>query len=275
MKEALAQLKKQTTKINPPTEITLQEWENFAKNCTVVLMAGGESSRFGIPDVNKNAFVLPNGDTMIEMTIRLYRDTGIKDFVALVYHKGQIIEELLGDGTKLGVSIRYSYDPDKPVGKGGAIKNAFENGALQPGKYFIVHNPDDVILNFPKSFPKYIASAHLEGEKKGAISTVVVVEETPYSYTGMTILDNKVKQIEMYPMIPIPTHIGVTIFSPEAKEYFDKMFDYSEKQDFEKLMFPVLADEEKLNAVSISNDCWLAVNNPKSYKQLLKALNLE
>lgn len=277
MKKALKELKRKISRIEKPKKISNKEWEGFVNNTTVVLMAGGESSRFtevtnGAP-VNKNAFCLKNGDSMIEMTIRMYRDAGFKNFTALLYHHASSIEGLLGDGSKLNVNVRYSYDPEMPVGKGGAIKNALLNGAIPWHHYSIVHNPDDVILDFPGVFPRHIVEGHIHGEKKKALATVVVVEGTPYTFTGMKISGNIVEQIEMYPLIPIPTHIGVTILSPRVYDYFDKYFDLGKKADFESVLFPILAKKSLLGAVSIPADTWIAVNNAKSYKELLKRLD--
>ena len=215
MKNALEKLKREVSVINEVPNLNEEEWEKFANNTTVVLMAGGEGKRFrsviGEQKVHKTSYRLPNGDSLMEMAIRLYKEAGIKDFVALVYHEAQSIVDLLGNGEHLGVSVRYSVDPEKPVGKGGAMRNALAQGFFPPTKNVIVHNPDDAIVNYKGSFPKDIAKFHIEGIKEGKIATVVVVEETPYPYTGMKIKNNAVTQIEMYPLIPIPTHIGVTI----------------------------------------------------------------
>ncbi len=279
MKKALKELKKKITNLKKPRPISDDLWDKFVKQTTVVLMSGGESARFldvtKNVDVNKNAFQLPNGDSMIEMAIRMYREAGFKDFVALVFHGGQSIENRLGDGSSLGVRIRYSYDPEKPVGKGGAIKNALVKGFIPKNHYCIVHNPDDVILGFPGNFPRYISSGHLRGEERGALVTVVVVEETPYAFTGMKISNNIVKQIQMYPQIPIPTHIGVTMLSPGSYQYFDKYFDLDKKTDFESVLFPILAKKNQLAAVSVPANCWIAVNNAKAYKELTKRLELK
>ena len=241
---------------------------------TIVLMAGGESSRFqsvpGSETTNKNSFKLPNGDTMIEMCIRMYKTAGFTNFVALLYHKSNTITDLLKDGSELGVNIAYSYDPDMPVGKGGAILNAIKNGSIPSDHTIIVHNPDDVILNFDGSFPDYIAQEHDKGIQNGTTATVVVVKETPYAYTGMTLDNGFVKDIEMYPMVKIPTHIGVTILDPKCFEYFEKLFDLTKKSDFEQVLFPILASESKLFSASIPNANWLAVNDLKAYKKKKK-----
>lgn len=273
MKKALKELRKKINRVKKPKKIKDKVWEHFVDNTTIVLMAGGESSRFSEVTngsaVNKNAYVLPNGETMIEMAIKMYRDSGFKNFVASVFHNANSIENVLGDGSKWGINIRYSYDPEKPVGKGGAIKHAINQNLIPKNHYFIVHNPDDVILDFKGDFPRYIAQGHLDQSK---LATVVVVEETPYAYTGMKIIDNVVHQIEMYPQIPIPTHIGITILTPDINPYFEKHFDLNKKADFESVLFPILAKKKQLSAVSIPSDCWIAVNNAKAYKQLVKRL---
>jgi len=91
MKEVLEHLRAEICNLPEIPKISKEQYENFANNCVVALMTGGESSRFkeveGANGTNKNSFRLPNNDTMIEMTIRMYRDAGIKDFVALVYHE--------------------------------------------------------------------------------------------------------------------------------------------------------------------------------------------
>ena len=276
MQKALQNLKKEICDIKLPGEIAGKKIAKCIENTQVALMAGGKGARFrevlGSQDTNKSVHELPNGETMIERVIKMYADAGIKDFVALVYHKADSIKEKLGDGEKFGVNIKYSYDPEHPVGKGGAIRNALENGSLNPQKSLIVHNPDDVIVNFEDKFVEHIIAGHLKGEDENMEATVIVVEETPYAFTGMAIKNNVVEEIDMYPLIPIPTHIGVTVFSPRVYKYFPKMFDLTKKSDFEKVLFPVLSEKRKLYAVSIPNNAWIAVNNLKSYKQFVEYL---
>lgn len=258
-----------------PRDIPDDEWQNFVDNTTVALMAGGESSRFSSvldgTQANKSAFELPNGDTMIEMCIRMYRDAGFKHFVALVFHNAHSVEGRLGDGSSLGVHITYSYDPEVPIGKGGAVLNALENGSIPEAHNLIVVNPDDVILNFP-DFPHYIGQAHLEGVASGAVATAVLGLGQAYHATGMMVVDNKVTDAQMYPFIPVPAHVGITLFSPAAYPYFRQHFSLTEKSDFENVLFPILAGEGKLWSAGLTRGLWIAVNDAKSYKQLVSEL---
>lgn len=258
-----------------PAKVTDDEWESFANNTVVALMAGGESSRFSSvldgTQANKSAFELPNGDTMIEMCIRMYAQAGFKKFVALVFHNAHSVEERLGDGSALGVQITYSYDPEIPVGKGGAVLNALENGSIPESHNLIVANPDDVVLHFPE-FPRYISEAHIEGMKQGAVATAVLGLGQAYHSTGMMVVDNKVVDTKMYPFIPVPAHVGITLFSPEAYTYFRQSFSLTEKSDFENILFPILASEDRLWSAGLTKGLWIAVNDAKSYKQLCNEL---
>src|SRR3989344_4458036 len=244
-------LSKSVAKFHEPPAASEKEWEKFVDNTVVALMACGESSRYAAvlngKKVQKNAHELPNGDTMIEMAIRMYRDSGLKKFVALVFHHAHTIEDRLGNGSGLGVEIKYCQDPDPPAGKGGAIRNAIEQGFIPHGCSLIVVNPDDVVLNFPGSFVRYIGNAHIEG-------------------------DNKVVDTMMYPVIPVPLHVCASIFSPKVIPRFLKLFSLTEKSDFENVLFPILARQKKLWSVGITEGTIIPVNDLKAYKQLVDLL---
>lgn len=279
LQDELDALSKTISKFHEPTLVPEKEWEEFANKTVVVLMAGGESSRYAAvlngKKVNKNAHELPNGDTMIEMAIRMYRDAGIKRFVASVFHNAHSIEDRLGDGSGLGVELTYSHDPQKPVGKGGAIRNALDNGSIPEDYNLIVANPDDVILNFPGSFPRYIGSAHLDGIKNGMLATAVLAPGQASAATGMMVVDNRVVDTQMYPFIPVPAHVGITIFSPKIFPKFRELFKLTEKSDFEQVLFPLLAESKKLWSVGLTRGTWIAVNDLKSYKQLVELLGID
>ena len=272
----LDELGKKIASFHKPEPIDDAAWEEFASKTVVVLMAGGESSRFSSvlegADSNKSAFVLPNGDTMIEMAIRQYRDAGIKKFVALVFHNAHSIEDRIGDGSQLGVEVVYSYDPERPVGKGGAVRNALDNGSIPEGYNVIVVNPDDVVLDFPGSFPRYICESHIEGLSKGMQVTAVLGVGQAYASTGMMAVDNAIVDTQMYPFIPVPAHVGITVFSPEVTPRFKELFSLTEKSDFEQVLFPLLAKEGKLWSAGLTEGLWIAVNDLKSYKQLVSKL---
>lgn len=278
MKDEFEKLRKNLCSWDKTEKLTSKEWDKVSQKTTVVLMSGGESSRFrevvGSANVNKNAFQLPNGDTMMEMTVRMYRDAGIKKFVALVRENAESIIEVLGNGEKLGVQVEYSTDPNPPAGRGGAMRKAYETDKFDNSHYIIVHNPDDLILDFEGNFAKHILEGHINSEKQGAKASYVVCDGASLPGSAMHIKNGQVVETEYGPFVPIPFHIGTTIFSPGLKDSFIKEFDYSVKADFETTMLPKMAKEGKLFAVGIPVKNWYPVNNLKNYKQLLAKLGL-
>ena len=276
MFRALEELRAKVCRPGPSPAVDPEEVARLKETCVVVLPAGGEGSRLrtllGSDAVNKAVLKLGGDESMIRRTVRMYRDAGIGRFVTLIYHAGSSVVEDLGDGRALGVEVRYSEDPGRPVGRGGAILNAIQNGALPDGATLIVHNPDDQIVRYPGSFVNDILAGHLQGAGGGAVATVVAVKETPYTYTGLRVEDGRVREIASYPPIPIPTHVGVSVLSPETFRYFREMFDLSQKMDFEGVMFPKLVTEDRLYAVLIPPECWVAVNDPKGAKRFVEAM---
>lgn len=274
----LDELSKRVAKFHEPPAASEKDWQKFVDNSVVALMAGGESSRYAAvlngKKVQKSAHELPGGDTMIEMAIRMYRDAGLKKFVALVFHHAHSIEDRLGDGGGLGVEIKYCQDPDPPAGTGGAIKNAIEQGFIPRKCNLIVANPDDVFLNFPGSFVRYICSGHIEGQKKGMLATAILAPGQAYAATGMMVVDNQVVDTQMYPFISVPAHVGISIFPPKILPRFEKLFSLTEKSSFEATLFPLLAKEKKLWSVGLTKGVWIAVNDLKSYKQLVDLLTV-
>lgn len=279
MRAALKQLRNAIYSPGEKVLLSKSELRQFAGQCVVALAVGGEGSRLKAAtesqQVHKTASRLPNGDTMAERTIRMYRDEGFRDSVALVFHNAQSVIDVLGDGSRLGVRITYSHDPEHPVGRGGAIRNALDNGSIPRTKSLIVHNPDDQIIGYEGSFPRDIVLGHLVGVQRGMIATAIVVDGTPYAYTGMKIDRGVVEQLEMYPFIPIPTHVGVTVFSPGVYDYFLNLFDLTKKVDFESVLFPLLAQEKRLYSCMIPERCWLSVNDPKALAKLIELVQRE
>ncbi|HSW79118.1 MAG TPA: sugar phosphate nucleotidyltransferase [Candidatus Babeliales bacterium] len=259
-----------------PASVSDTEWEKFTSNTIVALTAGGESSRYSAAlkgqDVNKNAHELPNGDTMIEMTIRMYRDAGIKKFVALVFHNAHSVQDRVGNGSNLGVEVTYSQDPEQAAGTGGAIRNALENGSIPKSSNLIVSNPCDIFFDRPDNFVRRYCESHIEGENQGMLATAILTRGIPIPATGMLVQDNRVIDAQKFPFVPIPSHVGISIFSPKLYPRFKKIFDLTKKTDFEQLLFPALAKEEKLWSAFLTHGLWVQVKDLKGYKELVDRL---
>lgn len=92
----------------------------------VVILAGGLGTRLRAvaPDVPK-ALVPVAGKPFVDRQLELLARHDLRDVLLCVGHMADQIEAHLGDGSRLGFRIRYSYeDPGSLLGTGGALLNA-------------------------------------------------------------------------------------------------------------------------------------------------------
>ncbi len=257
--------------------IEKHDLDDFKGKCLVILPAGGEGTRARAltsnQEINKAVFSIEGGQSLIERTICMYRDAGVKNFLCLTYYRSKSVRQQLGDGSSLDVTVNYSEDPGYAAGRGGAILNALDNGLIKKEHTGIVHNPDDIIITSEQRFPDSLLINHLKGMENDAKATVVVVSHTPYAYTGMSIENSFVSEINMYPMIPVPAHVGVTVLSSNSWKFFEDSIERGKKIDFETNILPKLAQEGKLYAYVIPYDSWYPVNDLKGARRLKARLS--
>lgn len=87
-----------------------------------VIQAGGKGTR--MLSLTKDEIPKPmlnlDGKPMIQWQIENVKKYGINEFVIIVGHLGEKIEEYFGDGAKFGVTIRY-IEEKEPLGSAGAL----------------------------------------------------------------------------------------------------------------------------------------------------------
>jgi NDP-sugar pyrophosphorylase family protein len=90
-----------------------------------VILAGGRGTRLGplTQDLPK-ALVDVAGRPFLDYQLELLRKSGVSEIVLCVGYLGSLVELTIGDGSRLGVSIRYSHDGPEPLGTAGAVRNA-------------------------------------------------------------------------------------------------------------------------------------------------------
>jgi NDP-sugar pyrophosphorylase family protein len=107
-----------------------------------MVLAAGQGTRLRpITDDKPKALVPVAGRPMIEYALLLLRHYGICEIVINLHHFGEQIENYLGNGSKLGLQISYSNEPELLDTGGGLLK---AKPFLQDGS-FIVINTDALI----------------------------------------------------------------------------------------------------------------------------------
>jgi NDP-sugar pyrophosphorylase family protein len=91
----------------------------------VTILAGGIATRLRpISGTTPKALIAVAGEPFIAHQLRLLRREGVERVVLCVGHLGEMIRGFIGDGRGFGLKVEYSFDGDKLLGTGGALKRA-------------------------------------------------------------------------------------------------------------------------------------------------------
>jgi len=91
----------------------------------IVVLAGGLGTRlYPITETAPKAMLEVASRPFIAHQLALFARHGIEKAIYCVGHLGEQIESFVGDGSRFGVDVRYSYDGDRLRGTGGAVRNA-------------------------------------------------------------------------------------------------------------------------------------------------------
>jgi NDP-mannose synthase len=86
-----------------------------------LIMAGGKGSRLYPYSASLPKPLMPLGDKpVLEILMNQLRAAGITEIILAVNHLRHLLEAFFGDGSRLGVSVTYSFE-DRPLGTAGPI----------------------------------------------------------------------------------------------------------------------------------------------------------
>ncbi len=91
----------------------------------VAILAGGLATRLRpLTEKIPKAMVALNGLPFIHHQMTLLKDKGINEVVLCVSYLGEQIKDYVGDGSRFGVKVSYSWDGKELLGSGGALVKA-------------------------------------------------------------------------------------------------------------------------------------------------------
>lgn len=111
----------------------------------VMLFAAGRGERLRpLTDTTPKPLLPVAGVPLIERQIEALARGGVRDVVINLHHLGEQIEAHLGDGSRLGVRIRYSWE-DRKLETGGGLLQALP--LLGDGPIWLLNG--DVLMDLP------------------------------------------------------------------------------------------------------------------------------
>jgi dTDP-glucose pyrophosphorylase len=174
----------------------------------VVIMAGGLGSRLEqLTRETPKPMLKVGSRPLLETIVRGYAEQGFRRFYFAVNYKAEQIEAHFGDGSALGVDIRYLRERER-MGTAGALSLLPE----QPAQPIFVTNAD---LLTKENYGQMI-DRHLEC---GADATMAVREyEMQVPFGVVREQDGCIESIEEKPMQRFIVSAGMYVLSPQALE---------------------------------------------------------
>ena len=144
---------------------------------TMILAAGRGERMRPLTDHTPKPLLPVGGKPLIQYHIERLAAAGVREIVINHAHLGEQIEQTLGDGSQLGVRLRYSVEGQgQALETGGGIFKALP--LLGPGPFLVVNG--DVWTDYP--FPDLALDP-------GDLAHLVLVENPPQHQKGDFALD--------------------------------------------------------------------------------------
>jgi mannose-1-phosphate guanylyltransferase len=228
-----------------------------------VILAEWEGVRIRpLTDTTPKPLLRIAGVPLIQYTIELFEQHGIKDIIVCTSYRRDMIREALGDGSQLGVKLRYS-ESEQPSGTGGALKKAA--WMLDPTEKFFVANADEI-----READLY-AMRRLH-EDSGADATMALVQSDDVRQLSRARLEgNRIKEFVEKPKsdFPVPglASAGLYLFQPRVLELISNIGSPM----LEKSVFPKMALRGRLYGF-VSRGRWLAIDSLEQYHAAERAI---
>jgi len=224
-----------------------------------LILAGGLGKRLRpLTDRLPKPMLTINGRPILEWQVEILKRQGVRRFVFLVGYKAEAIEEYFGDGSSLGIEIRYSRESE-PLGTGGALRNA---ARVIDREVFLMLN-GDVITNLD------IKPLLSKLESNEDIEAVIAAVELPSPYGILEIDENgMIRRFVEKPTIE-NTWINAGIYAMR-RSIVEKC---PEKGDIEKTVFPQLAVQGRLAAVKYTGVVWKSIDSHKDIEEATEAIS--
>jgi NDP-sugar pyrophosphorylase family protein len=171
----------------------------------VAILAGGLATRLRpITEKIPKSLVPVAGQPFLAHQLKLLHARGIRRAVLCIGYLGEMIRRDFGDGKQFGVKLDYSFDGEKLLGTGGAIKRALP---LLGEEFFVLYGDSYLPVDYAP-----IAEFFHRAGKLGCMT--VYRNEGKYDTSNVVFADGEVKVYDKKAKLPEMRHIdyGLSLF---------------------------------------------------------------
>ncbi len=106
----------------------------------VLILAAGKSTRLGALGATLPKPLVPIcGYPPVEFVLSLCRAAGLRDIVVNLHHHADLLRTAIGDGSRFGVRVQFSFEDPDILGTGGAVVQARRLGLLSSSPVMILN----------------------------------------------------------------------------------------------------------------------------------------
>lgn len=117
-----------------------------ANSMPVAILAGGLATRLRpITEKIPKSLVEVAGRPFLAHQIELLKSRGLNHLVLCVGHLGEMIRQQFGNGSAYGVTLEYSFDGEKLLGTGGAVRKALP---MLGDRFFVLYGDSYLPIDY-------------------------------------------------------------------------------------------------------------------------------
>lgn len=225
-----------------------------------ILLAGGKGTRLRPLTIHTPKPIVPIFDrAFLHYQIdQLKKVPDIDEVILSLNYQPRRIEEIFGDGSSIGVRIRYVVEP-APLGTGGAIRFAAQGTT----ETVVVFN-GDVMTSVDVN---QVVERHRERKAKATIVLTPVDNPSAYGLVETT-ADGSVKRFLEKPKEDEITcntiNAGIYVLEPDTFDRIPKDVAYS----IERGYFPSLVERGEPFFAYVDRGYWIDIGTPEKYVQV-------
>ena len=189
----------------------------------LAILAGGLATRLRpITETIPKSLVSVAGRPFIEHQLEQLQREGIRHAVLCVGYLGEMVRDVVGDGSRFGLRVDYSFDGPKLLGTGGALRQALP---LLGDAFFVLYGDSYLPIPFAP-----VAETFLKSGKQGLMT--VYRNEGSHDTSNVVFDDGRIRIYDKKARLPEMRHIdyGLELLKPAAFEPFAgrEAFDLAE-----------------------------------------------
>lgn len=131
----------------------------------VAILAGGLATRLRpVTETIPKALIEVAGKPFIDHQLEYLNKQGVTSVVLCVGYLGEMIQKIVGDGSRWNLKVKYSYDGPMLLGTGGALKQALP---MLGEQFFILYGDSYLPIDFSK-----VHTAFIESDQPGLMTVL-------------------------------------------------------------------------------------------------------